>query len=387
MMRSRRWLASLSILIAISWPGLSFAKSEAERELMELREAIRESRERVAAYEREQRGLLETLEALDRAIFGLGRQVTQARLDIERTRQTLKDVESEAVEIRKRRAKLEGAMSSRAVALYKAGSLGSVQLLFAAEGLQDLLSRLHTLKLLLGHDAKLLEQHRVESVALVDAEARAREALRGRDAALARLRERSAQLAQERETKRELVARVHLDRSNERAALVEMETAGRALEETLVSLGQKPERSFTVKGPAFEELRKELPLPVEGRIVESFGLVVDAEFKTETFRNGVSFEARQGASVRAVARGQVRFAGWFRGYGKLVIIDHGGEYFTVMGHLEEIRVDVGDEVRPRSVIGTVGDTGSLVGPRLYFEVRRGGEPQDPGEWLHVQETG
>jgi septal ring factor EnvC (AmiA/AmiB activator) len=296
-------------------------------------------------------------------------------------------VESEAVEIRKRRAKLERAMSGRAVALYKAGSLGSVQLLFAAEGLQDLLSRLHTLKLLLGHDAKLLERHRIETAALVDAEARAREALRERDAALEVLRERSAQLAQERETKRELVARVHLDRSNERAALVEMETAGRALEETLVSLGQKPERSFTVKGPAFEELRKELPLPVEGRIVESFGLVVDAEFKTETFRNGVSFEARQGASVRAVARGQVRFAGWFRGYGKLVIIDHGGEYFTVMGHLEEIRVDVGDEVRPRSVIGTVGDTGSLVGPRLYFEVRRGGEPQDPGEWLHVQETG
>jgi septal ring factor EnvC (AmiA/AmiB activator) len=83
----------------------------------------------------------------------------------------------------------------------------------------------------------------------------------------------------------------------------------------------------------------------------------------------------------------VRFAGWFRGYGKLVILDHGDEYFTLSGHLADIRVEVGDEVESRGVIGTVGDTGSLSGPRLYFEVRHGREPQDPRKWLRVRDTG
>ena len=88
-----------------------------------------------------------------------------------------------------------------------------------------------------------------------------------------------------------------------------------------------------------------------------------------------------GTPVRSVAPGLVRLAGWFRGYGKIVILDHGDEYFTVLGHLEEIRVDVGDRVTSGDVIGTVGDTGSLLGARLYFEIRHGGEPQDPVDWL------
>lgn len=112
-----------------------------------------------------------------------------------------------------------------------------------------------------------------------------------------------------------------------------------------------------------------------------FGRVVDAEFFTETYRTGVVFGAEQGAPVRAVAAGRVRYAGWFRGFGRLVIIAHGDSYFTVSGHLSEMFVAVGDRVSAGDTIGAVGDTGSLTGPQLYFEIRLGGDPLDPGEWL------
>jgi septal ring factor EnvC (AmiA/AmiB activator) len=278
-------------------------------------------------------------------------------------------------------------MSSRATALYKAGSAGPVRLLFAAEGLRDLLSRLGALKLLLAHDIDLLERHRVESAALLESEARAREALAGRDEALAQLRERSDQLKRERGVKRALVARLHSDRARERGALVELETAARALEETLTSLRMAPSRRPASSGPAFASLRERIAPPVDGPIAAPFGRVVDAEFKTQTFRNGVEFDAPLGTAVEAVAAGQVRFAGWFRGYGKLVILDHGGEYFTVSGHLADIQVEVGDDVAARGVIGTVGDTGSLSGPRLYFEIRHGREAQDPRKWLQPRMAG
>ena len=85
--------------------------------------------------------------------------------------------------------------------------------------------------------------------------------------------------------------------------------------------------------------------------------------------------------ARRVAPGTVRLAGWFRGYGKLVILDHGDGYFTVSGHLADIDVEVGDRVSEGEVMGTVGDTGSLEGQGLYFEVRRGRGPLKPAEWL------
>jgi len=376
------WVATIASIAAAA-P----ARAADEPELERLRDAIRESRDRVTTYEREQRGLLETVEALDRAAAVIKRDLTHVRRVSERARETLENAEAETAAIRERRKLLERAMSSRAVALYKAGSAGPVRLLFAADGLRDMLSRLNTLKLLLGHDIDLLERHRVESAALIEAEARAREALESRDEALAQLRERSDQLKREREAKRKLVARLHKDRTSERAALVELETASRALEETLASLRQTPVRKSERLGPPFESLRERLAPPVEAPIATSFGRVVDAEFKTETFQSGVEFDAPLGVAVEAVAAGQVRFAGWFRGYGKLVILDHGGEYFTISGHLADIRVEVGDEVKSRGVIGTVGDTGSLSGPRLYFEVRHGREPQDPRKWLRLRDKG
>jgi septal ring factor EnvC (AmiA/AmiB activator) len=126
---------------------------------------------------------------------------------------------------------------------------------------------------------------------------------------------------------------------------------------------------------------------VDGRVVRGFGREVDAEFRTETFRKGIEFEAELGDPVRAVAPGRVGYAGWFRGYGKLVILDHGADYFTVSGHLAEIAVSPGAAVAAGDPIGTVGDTGSLAGPRLYFEIRRGREPLDPDQWLEAAQRG
>ena len=83
----------------------------------------------------------------------------------------------------------------------------------------------------------------------------------------------------------------------------------------------------------------------------------------------------------------MRFAGWFRGYGRLVILDHGDRYFTVSGHLAELAVEVGDAVAAGEAIGAVGDTGSLSGARLYFEIRRGSEPLDPRDWLASADPG
>ena len=82
-------------------------------------------------------------------------------------------------------------------------------------------------------------------------------------------------------------------------------------------------------------------------------------------------------------RPSLRFAGWFAGYGRMVILDHGDGFFTVSGHLDEIGVELGQLLAAGDPLGSAGETGSLTGARLYFEIRRGAEALDPAEWLRL----
>jgi septal ring factor EnvC (AmiA/AmiB activator) len=259
--------------------------------------------------------------------------------------------------------------------------------LFASGGVQEFLARFSALHLLAGRDAELLERRRIQATALFFARGRAREAAEASERAASEARERSRELAAERAARRRLVTRLHGDRTRERAGLVELEKAARALEETLANLQGGSELAAALTGPAFASLKHTLPPPVDAPISRRFGRVVDDEFFTETFRKGVEYDAPLGTPVRAVALGVVRFAGWFRGFGRMLILDHGDGFFTVSGHLSTMKVAVGDRVPAGTVIGAVGDTGSLSGPQLHFEIRRGRDPVDPAEWLRTARSG
>jgi len=382
-------LAALGLAAGLVLGGFAgAADDDRAQELARLRRAIQESRERVADYERQQRGLLEAIEALDQSTAYLATEVAVAQRSAQQARARLAQIEAEAAELAAQLTRTKQAMRVRAVALYQAGNVGTLRLLFAAGGLREFLSRVRALRVLLAHDADLLARHRAESEALARAETRAREQVQLRSDAEQRLRERSLELEAERGEKRSLATRVHADRTSERAALVELEKAARALEETLTRLGAEPQPARPPsEGAGFAGQKGRLASPVPGRVVQAFGLVVDADFGTQTFRSGVVFEAALGTPVLAVAPAVVRFAGWFRGYGRLVILDHGDRYFTVSGHLAELAVEVGDAVAAGEEIGTVGDTGSLSGARLYFEIRQGSEPLDPGDWLVSEDPG
>jgi murein hydrolase activator len=128
-------------------------------------------------------------------------------------------------------------------------------------------------------------------------------------------------------------------------------------------------------------VRGRLAWPADGKVVAEYGAQVHPRFGTKTFRNGIDIEVAEGTDIKAVYPGHVVYTGWFRGYGNLIIVDHGGEYYTLYAHAADIKVNEGDEVKQGQSIGTVGDTGSLQGPRLYFEVRHQGKPQDPAQWL------
>jgi septal ring factor EnvC (AmiA/AmiB activator) len=205
-----------------------------------------------------------------------------------------------------------------------------------------------------------------------------------------------AQIATQAERRRTLLEETREDRATHERLAGELTEATRRLEALVRSLARRapsqravaraappPSRGPVLLGPAIGlgRERGQLPWPAEGRIVGEFGPQTHPRFGTETIRTGIDIEALEGAPIRAVAAGGVAYRGWLKGYGNLLVLDHGDGYHTLYAHASEILVDEGDQVKVGEVIGRVGETGAVEGPRLYFEVRYQGRAEDPGLWL------
>ena len=122
-------------------------------------------------------------------------------------------------------------------------------------------------------------------------------------------------------------------------------------------------------------------MPYKGRIISKFGRRVHPELQTSTFQKGIEISCPSGSDIVAVYDGRVVYAGWFKGYGNTMIIDHGENYFSLIAHASKLYKQVGDIITEKEVIALSGDTGSLKGALLYFEIRHHGKPQDPLLWF------
>ena len=141
----------------------------------------------------------------------------------------------------------------------------------------------------------------------------------------------------------------------------------------------RPPAQRAVSGPsgAGRGLQRGLPMPVKGTVQGRFGV---SRPDGGTWR-GIVLRADEGTPVHAVAPGAVVYASWLRGFGNLIIVDHGKQYMTVYAYNQSLLKQVGDNVAAGDAIATVGATGGQVESGLYFEIRHGGAPVDPAQWL------
>lgn len=139
--------------------------------------------------------------------------------------------------------------------------------------------------------------------------------------------------------------------------------------------------SDSSRGHAFKTLRGRLEAPVAGQVAGRFGA---DRSSGGTQWKGVFIRSASGREVRAVADGQVVYSDWLRGFGNLVIIDHGDNYLTVYGNNEALFKSTGDRVAGGDVVAAVGDSGGNPESGLYFEIRHNGRPVDPLEWIRLK---
>ncbi len=155
---------------------------------------------------------------------------------------------------------------------------------------------------------------------------------------------------------------------NEKQLQRVVEAIHRAMPEVLTSQGD---------GPSFRAQRGHLSWPTRGRLKALFGKPREAG---QVRWNGVLIAAREGSEVRAISHGRVAYADWLRGYGLLMIIDHGNGYMSLYGHNQSLFKETGDWVEAGEVIGSVGKSGGQDQAALYFEIRHNGKPRNPTKW-------
>ncbi len=192
-----------------------------------------------------------------------------------------------------------------------------------------------------------------------------------------KVRAEESSLAEKKKEKEVLLASVKKEEYSYTKMLKELKDASKRLLEII----RETEKADTFSAEGLSKLKGKLPWPVEGKVAIPYGTQKDPQFNTPIFRSGAYIQSGADTFAKAVYNGKVVFAEWFKGYGQLVIINHGDGYHTLYGSLSDIFTKVGDIIKVKQIIGRVGNSGILNVPGLYFELRYKGKPLDPIQWL------
>jgi septal ring factor EnvC (AmiA/AmiB activator) len=188
-----------------------------------------------------------------------------------------------------------------------------------------------------------------------------------------------SELKQDLEKKVILLAKIHNEKEYYEIAVKELESAAQNLKDTLLNLesDQKQKKDLPVN---FAQSKGKLPPPLDGKILKRSTKPGEREFTT---LKGIYIEAPFGSYVKAVFPGRVDFSGQLKGYGQVVVINHGSRFFTISAYLLQRNKQEGEMVEKGDIIGQVGETGMETGPALYFEIREGETNLNPLKWLKV----
>jgi len=385
-------LGSLLLLVALALPVAARAQDSLEiskqRELEETRRQARESRAMAQQLKGKETQALGQLHRTDREL-----SLTRNRLrNLLRRRQNLgQQLELTRSDLQMSIHSLTGArerLRHRLRSIYKVGPARDLEVLLSQQSFAQLLARWDFLLMVAEQDRQLMEEVRDRKVQVEQLESRLAGHLTQIERTTRLTTGENKRLNKLRIQRATQVQSIQTQRQAYEAAAAELERSARALQSLLVRLEQK-RRNETSRGAPepysgdFARGQGSLDWPVRGTLVGRFGPETHPRFGTTINNNGVDIAATIGTPVRAVAKARVEYTSEdYASYGPIVILNHGDGYFTLYAHLSEILVTVGQEIPAGQIIGRVGDTGSLKGPELHFEVRKGGTALNPEDWLH-----
>ena len=348
------------------------------------------AREQLDALGQEIDAMAERLSATDQARDSAQQELREVETELAQTHQRLDQLQverrqlaDETTLLRQHRERLEGdrdaqyaALGQQLAALYRLGPTPQLKLLLnqsdpaELDRMQAYLNRLTRAR-----QQRLNDIARLDT-ALADTELALSERQTRLDTLADELETQSALLAERTEERRGVVTTLDDRYGSEADRLADLNQSREQAEQQLraiqAELARLAEPTPTTN---ITRTQGDLPWPVQGAITASF------QRRDGVHYNGIVIQAGAGSAVKAVHTGRVVFADWMRGFGNLLIIDHGDQIMTLYAHLQQFSARPGQQVSRGDEIGRVGSSGGQASPSLYFEVRRSGEPINPQRWI------
>jgi murein hydrolase activator len=398
-------LILLALLVALPVRGAS-PKDElkgVKREIKVKKQLITKTRKVEAVVSSELRDINRNLEQKTSELGRLDRDLQGVESNLDRTG---RDIGLATEDANRKKQEIVRRLSS----LYKAGELGMLRMFFSSDSLPRMAENSRYMKSVVENDKKIFAEYNEKIRHLrnlkgdLERDAARKERIKN-DIAF-----KKREVEQEKSRKAAYLTKVRNDRASYEASLKELSANAARLQSMLARLealsrkrlasrhartarkpttrtAGKPETSLPgdslppVSDHGFASQRGRMSLPVRGSIIESYGKHKHPEFNSYTFSKGLSIAAGAGSEIRCIYDGTVVFADYFKGYGNMVIVDHGGGYFSLYAHASRILKRVGAQIARNDAVATVGDVDSARGPFLYFEIRHQGRPLDPAGWV------
>ncbi|MGE5302467.1 MAG: murein hydrolase activator EnvC family protein [Alphaproteobacteria bacterium] len=382
-------MASISRRAISLWLGLSLAPlvlqaATVERDLEGLKKKIAREKQGISQVQKKEGSVLQTLEKIEGDLDKKSKLLKEANVRLGAVVSEMRREQAEAESLKNSMAQRQELFRNRVTALYRWYRAGSPFIIFNGDpSLSRFLQRKHYLESTVAFDRVLIQQLSEESRqrdALAKTLALKKEQLNGQRQVLAEAKE---SVRKEAQNKKVLLASLRQEKESRIRAVKELEQAALRLQKMMEEISRRAMRKppDIPPGVGLGALRGKLDWPVKGDLISGFGKARHREVAEEIFHNGIDIAAPVGEEVKAVEKGTVVYADRFSGYGNMVIIDHGERYYTIYAHLSEILKKKGDAVKRGEALGRAGESDSLSGAKLYFEMRKDGRSIDPVPWF------
>ena len=355
-------------------------KNEIESTRKKLRSE--ENREKSAA--RTITNLEKEISLVERLIVQLKKEETAAREEIVKLGNEIEVNENELKKLRIRYA-------NRAINVFKKGSLSDIEKVLSSTSWRQAIYRTKYQKIISGIDNKHKKQIHSLLVSIGKKKLNVEAILRKSISLKAERDKQMADLRVKRQKKKRELEKIRNSKTELAQYVKEKEEGVKQLEELIANIKEDKTRAERIrrqkealKTKSFVALKGQLSWPASGKVISKFGRKWNPELKTTTNNTGIDIKGKPGTQIYAVMGGIVTTITFIRGYGNIIIIDHGGDFFTIYSHVTKIQTNVDSEVRAGDIIAYMGDSGSINGSKLHFEIWGKDQKLDPEKWLVKQ---
>jgi len=349
------------------------------REQQKIRDRIQTQEKIVDSFSQKEVEIIEGLNEIDYTL-------NRARIKVTTLSSEVLLLEEKIERLRQDREQLAGKIGQnrdyagkRLKALYKMNMIGRLDVAGMPTSVFDFFLQQNSMKQILSSDFKTIEKQNegLEKFEILEQELK--KEIQSKTALETELNDQ-IRINKKETLKRELILNEIRKKKRLSLAVVESLThAAMQLDNRIKTLQKGEVLSFS--DSSFSSYQGRLMIPVKGKVISEYGPSRTGDYKSFTFQKGIDIKVERGEPVKSVFKGEVMFAQWLKGYGNLLIINHGDNYYTLYAHVEEIFKQKGERVDTGDVIATAGDTGSIKGMCLHFEVRHHGKPVNPMKWL------